>query len=184
MADGAAVKGHACLLSIFLLAAALGTSDLAAQSPARPGFTEAEIKAAFISHLLGFISWQDQRLPSIVCVVRADATSRALTSILGAKKGLSAELRVVGSREKSRDCDLLYLNEGTMDLPDWQPQENLLTVGDTAGFAEGGGMVEFQRIANRIGLIINTRALDAAGLTASSRLLSLASVLAPSAAAP
>ena len=48
---------------------------------------------------------------------------------------------------------------------------------DADGFAQQGGMVEFQRKANRIALIINTGAMHEAGLTASSRLLALATVI-------
>jgi hypothetical protein len=53
----------------------------------------------------------------------------------------------------------------------------VLLVGDRAGFAETSGMVEFRRVSNRIRLLVNPGNLENGGLKASSRLLSLATIV-------
>lgn len=160
-----------------LLLIALGATGLAAQPAATPGFTEPEIKAAFLSHLMGFVSWPEQQQPKTVCVEQHDATARALDGILAARVDDRVELINLASAEELPACDLLYMNSGTTEVVDGLFHLGVLTVSDTSGFAQQGGMVEFQRRANRIALIINTSALQEAGLTASSRLLALATVI-------
>jgi hypothetical protein len=50
----------------------------------------------------------------------------------------------------------------------------VLTVGETEGFTESGGMINFVRQVNRIRFQINEVAAKSAGLKISSKLLSLA----------
>jgi hypothetical protein len=53
----------------------------------------------------------------------------------------------------------------------------MLTVSDTRGFAQAGGMIELERQASRVGLVINLESLSDNGLSVSSRLLRLARVI-------
>jgi hypothetical protein len=55
--------------------------------------------------------------------------------------------------------------------------KDVLTVSDFDGFAESGGMIEFTRNDNRIGVKINVDAVTAAHLAVQSRLLRLASTV-------
>ena len=50
----------------------------------------------------------------------------------------------------------------------------MLTVSNAEGFADSGGMIEFTRTDNRIGVKINTNAVTAAHLQVEDRLLRLA----------
>ena len=50
----------------------------------------------------------------------------------------------------------------------------VLTVGETKGFAERGGMIEFKAHKNKIRFIINARVAKRAGIHISARLLDLA----------
>ena len=160
-----------------LLLTALGVSGLAAQPAATPGFTEPEIKAAFLTHLMGFVSWPGQQQAKTICVEQDDATAQAVVSILATRVDAELELIILASAEELPTCDLLYMNSGTMEGVDGLFHRGVLTVADADGFAQQGGMIEFQRKANRIALIINTGAMYEAGLTASSRLLALATVI-------
>jgi len=170
------VRAFIPLRSVLLLTA-LGVSGLAAQPAATPGFTEPEIKAAFLTHLMGFVSWPGQQQAKTICVEQDDATAQALDSILATRVEDRVELINLASAEELPACDLLYMNSGTTEVVDGRFHRGVLTVADTSGFAQQGGMVQFQRRANRIALIINTGALHEAGLTASSRLLALATVI-------
>lgn len=160
-----------------LLLTALGASGLAAQPQATPGFTEPEIKAAFLTHLMGFVSWPGQQQAKTICVEQDDATAQAVDRILATRADAGLKLIILASAEELPPCDLLYMNSGMTEVADGLSHRGVLTVADADGFAQRGGMVEFQRKANRIALIINTDALHEAGLTASSRLLALATVI-------
>jgi hypothetical protein len=157
----------------------LGTADLNAQGAATPGYTEPEIKAAFVMHLTGFMTWPESRRPKVVCATQVGATFNALENLLRARQGTTIELRVIGPGKDSDNCDLLFY--GTDDeIPSYSSlRKGQLTVGDLSNFALDGGMVELRRSANRMRLIINRRALAYGGFTASSRLLSLATLVDP-----
>lgn len=171
------------LLPLMMLAV-LGANDLGAQSAVTPGYTESEIKAAFILHLMGFVHWQDGRMPSTVCMTEEDATYQAFGALLEAKNNQSVVLMALAPGEEFAPCDLLFISSVTEASMPPYTHEDLLTVGDSAGFAESGGMIEFRRAASRVGLVVNSNALGAAGLSASSRLLSLATVVPGRVASP
>ena len=63
-----------------------------------------------------------------------------------------------------------------VDLGDgWlRDEDDLVTVSDIPGFASSGGMIEFTRVDNRIGVTINTDTVTAAHLVVQDRLLRLA----------
>ena len=50
----------------------------------------------------------------------------------------------------------------------------MLTVSDAAAFTEKGGIIQFKLIENKVRFRINADAASSAGLTVSSKLLSLA----------
>jgi hypothetical protein len=56
---------------------------------------------------------------------------------------------------------------------------SILTVGDTEGFYQGGGIIRFVTEKNRIRFRINVDAAEAAHLVISSKLLRLAEVATP-----
>ncbi len=166
-------------LAIFV---AISYSPLAtAQSTSeRAGFSEAEVKAAFVSHLFNFIRWPDGRSPEVVCVFQADAISTALSQLASAGKSRVRSIELVTSDNPDAGrCDALLMTRGqtlseesafAMDRP-------VLTISDKRGFAVSGGMVELERLSSRVGLVINRNVLESAGFMASSKLLSLSRVL-------
>jgi hypothetical protein len=78
-------------------------------------------------------------------------------------------------------CSLLYVNateeSGWSQLQKVLAEKDVLTVSDFDGFAEKGGMIEFTRNDNRIGVKINVDAVTAAHLTVENRLLRLANAV-------
>jgi hypothetical protein len=77
-------------------------------------------------------------------------------------------------------CDLLYLPREVDDADAFVTRvgvEPVLTVSDTPGFAELGGIVELTRRSDRVAMRINVEASRRAGLTISSQLLSLATLV-------
>ncbi len=78
--------------------------------------------------------------------------------------------------EQVLDCQLVFIGE-QQDLTEtlWTLQEQpVLTVSNIAGFTKKGGIIQFKLIENKVRFRINADAARSAGLTVSSKLLSLA----------
>ncbi len=166
-----------CLLLILALEAGaqkLGTT---------PGYTEYEIKAAFTLHLMSFISWPNSEQPNSLCVVDENGVYGALEVLLNARKAKDIALKRLLNTQDVEPCDLLFLGKD-VELPALNHAQPLLTVGERTGFAEAGGMVELSRRAGRVELIINESELQHAGFSASSRLMSLATIVTPGVVRP
>lgn len=143
-----------------------------------PGYTEPEIKAAFVLHLIGFITWPDAHEPSVICITEESNVQGALAALLKGRAGTDLTLKILVDEQDLQSCDLLFLSDEAK-LPVLTDVMPLLTIGETLGFADSGGMVELRRQAARVELIINVSELQYAGFSASSRLMSLATIVTP-----
>ncbi len=161
------------------------TAVAAAPTPAQsqgvtPGFTESEIKAAFILHLFNFVQWPNGRTPSVICISEESSVTAALKALVQAKPTRGFTLMSVDGQEITEsNCDVLFLPAGVDRASTAMLEGSLpiLTVSDSSGFAQEGGMIELERQGSRVGLVINLESLTATGLSVSSRLLQLARVI-------
>lgn len=155
----------------------------AQSSSATPGYTEPEIKAAFIFHLMGFVSWPNSNDPSGLCFSDRNAVYVAFASLLHKREANDFTLKISADEAGLVGCDLLFLSKKFM-LPLSTRSKPLLTIGESPGFAQRGGMIELKRNAGRVELLINNSELQRAGFSASSRLMSLATVITTGVEAP
>ena len=140
-------------------------------SRSAPGLTEVELKAVFLLRLPQFVSWPDQRPASTFCITDTSEVFTLLTDMVAsAPRGRS--VRSI-STDDIEGCDVVY---GAATAAH-QGSAVALWVSDEPGFAESGGMVELKRRGARMGLVVNLRALESAGLKASSKLLQLSEVV-------
>ncbi len=166
-----------CLLLILALEAS------AQRLSTTPGYTESEIKAAFTLHLISFISWPNSQQPNVLCVVDESGVHDALELLLNKREAKDISLRSLVDTRDVGPCDLLFLGSD-VDLPAFDHTLPVLTIGERTGFAAAGGMVELSRRAGRVELIINESELQHAGFSASSRLMSLATIVTPGVVRP
>ena len=140
-------------------------------SRSAPGLTEVELKAVFLLRLPQFVSWPDQRVASTFCITDTSEVSTLLADMVAsAPRGRTVRSISLGDTE---GCDVVF-GAGTAGQ---EGKAVALWVSDEPGFAESGGMVELKRRGARMGLLVNLRALEAAGLKASSKLLQLSEVI-------
>jgi len=146
------------------------------------GFKEYDIKAAFLYRLAQFVEWPKDAFPAaetplVIGVLGADPFGKALdevvqNEVLGNRKLAVQRYRTV---EEIGTCHILFISPsegGRMDqIFSSLKGRNILTVGDTDGFARQGGVVRFMTVQNRIKLRINIDSARAANLTISSQLL-------------
>ncbi len=151
---------------------------------AHAGFSENEIKAAFLFNFAHFTQWPGDRAPAargelVIGIMGKNPFGPALRlfrdKTLG---GIPVHIRKVSTPEEARRCHILYLSpslrhrvRALIKRLDGSP---VLTVSDMQGFLERGGCIELIKIEQHIRFAVNLVRCRAAGLTLSSRLLELA----------
>jgi len=156
-----------------------------AQSPTAG---EYQIKAAFLYNFAKFVEWPassfpDGAAPFQICVMGRDPFGEGLLNITREKtvNGRKLEVDTVADLEHARTCHILFV-ASSVKMPIQQIIEGLrgasvLTVGDTKGFAEQGGMIDFVLQDDRVQFDVSRTAVEQAGLKISSKLLSVAKVV-------
>ena len=151
---------------------------------------EYEVKAAFLYNFARYVEWPPERLPApgeafVVTVLGEDPFGDTLDAIVRDRTVHDRRLTVrrVARVEDVGDSQVLFISRSEAeDLPRiLQRLETapILTVGETAQFAERGGMIRFRREGERIGFDINLASSERAGLRISSQLLKLARIVGP-----
>jgi len=151
---------------------------------------EYEIKAVFLFNFAQFVDWPPEaaaspQAPLIIGVLGDDPFDGYLDDTVRGEK-LKNRPFVVQRYSRVEDvdgCQVLFIgNTNPRDLGHILAAlkgRSILTVGDTEGFAEDGGIIRFVTEKNRIRFRINVDAAEAAHLVISSKLLRLAEVAAP-----
>jgi hypothetical protein len=149
--------------------------------------SESQVKAAFLYNFTKFVQWPAEafatsQAPLVVCVPARDVPGVALESIEG-KQAQGRELRVrrVVRLDEARTCHVLFIPEALeAHSADWLRAVRLLpvlTVGESDGFAESGGVIGFVSREDRVQFEINPEAAARANLRVSSQLLRLATIV-------
>jgi len=160
-------------------------SGARAQSPTAG---EYQLKAAFLFNFAKFVEWppssfSDASAPLRICVLGQDPFGEELRNITKDKtvNGHKLEVSQVLDLQVARTCHILFIaSSETARLK--QILESLrgadaLTVGDTKGFVEQGGMINFVLENNRVQFEVNRKAAEQCGLKISSKLLSVAKLV-------
>jgi hypothetical protein len=175
------------LLAMLVAAGLTAVAPLRAQ-PRAAG--EYEIKAAFLYNFARYVEWPPETLPAageafVVTVLGEDPFGDALDAIIRDRTIRDRRLAVrrVARVEDVGDSQILFISRSeSEDLPRILQRLEaapILTVGETAQFAERGGMIRFRREGERIAFDINVASTERAGLRISSQLLKLARIVGP-----
>jgi len=120
--------------------------------------------------------------PAVVCLFGGDPFSGRLRPMAGRTVNQHViELRELRTIGEVRPCSLVFVHaDAELQWPQLRAalaQQPLLTVSDFPGFSESGGMIEFTRMENCIGVKLDTGAVTAAQLQVQERLLKLANAV-------
>ena len=165
----------AALLMLTLLSTpATGTANEAQR-------TEYRIKTAFLYNFSRFVSWPEAVLQGSsefsLCTLGSTLFGAQLYTLIG--KTVHSKALVVKHFDRPEelvDCQLVFISQSD-ELTEtlWILKEiPVLTVSDAATFTEQGGIIQFELVDNKVRFRINVDAARTAGLTISSKLLSLA----------
>ena len=146
---------------------------------------EYRVKAAFLFNFAQFVEWPaDQSAgkerPLTLCSIGDDRIHEALRSTVLGKKvnGSPVTIRFLMHPRDAFGCHVLFVASDEKKIVSaWLPELRnapMLTVGETADFAEQGGMIRFCLDDDKVRFEINPTAAERASLKISSRLLLLA----------
>jgi hypothetical protein len=166
---------------------AIATAFLAAQlaSPASGECSlEYRVKAAFLFNFLKFVEWPPgaSGAPWVIGLLGPDPFGDLLEETVRGKtlSGRSIEVRRFARPGDVKDCQILFMSRAESDRMARQPipaPQGVLTVGESPGFLQSGGAVNFYLEDNRVHFEIKPSVARAAGLRVSSQLLKLGRTL-------
>lgn len=149
----------------------------------QPVALEYQVKASYLYNFIQFIAWPKEVFGNDgkfnLCVVGAERFGKALDAFAGER----VEGREIAVRRMDRDaparaarCHLLFIGgvEADAGPADALGEHGVLTIGETPGFLQRGGVINLIEVRGRIRFEINQQAARQAGLVISSRILSLA----------
>lgn len=150
--------------------------------------SEYQVKAAYVYNFAKFVAWPTQAFsrptaPIVFCVLSDPAFESELNRMVKEKtiSGRRAEVVSVRNAQESRSCHVLFINAAqarqVRRVLNLLQGTSILTVSETPGFIEAGGIVNFVLQDDRVRFQINHKAAMQAGLQISSRLLSLANLV-------
>lgn len=147
---------------------------------------EHEVKAAFVLKLINFVQWPNvpaQHGSLTICVIGTDATSDALQRLASGKSvdGRDIAVRRMSFETDASTCQVIFIGaserKNASSVLTRVRGVSILTVGESDGFGQHGGMVNLMLDEGRIHLEVNPHAATQAHLQISSRLLSLATIV-------
>lgn len=170
------------------LAAAVFTGALALlPSPARPEDGNS-VRANMLWNIAKFIKWPESAFVSgesdfVFTILGDDSLAEALAANLSTKtlSGRPVFVRVVGRAQDVVGSQIVYVASSAMPrVPDVLRELHgapVLTVANTPGFVEGGGMVGFIAEDGNVRFAIHQARAEKAGLKISAKLLAIAHVV-------
>lgn len=173
---------------LFTLMLSVGKGAAPAQkSDADPGAYEAQ--SQYLRSFVEFVNWpvspqsQGARPTMNFCVLGSDPYGKLLDdAILGHSFW---NRRGVVVRGRSLDdlgvCDVMFIGKSEekheIKILKKLRDQNVLTISDTSGFAERGGIIQLVWQKDRFGFVINVDAAKRAGLKINASLLALAQIV-------
>lgn len=149
---------------------------------------EMKIKAAIIYKLALFVEWPEGSFTDAeqsfgLCVLGGDGLAPVLGKVTS--RGIfnrDIELQILSKASAINDsCHLLFISDANLNAVKGAirrlADRPILTVSDTPGFAQSGGMVELAKRKNRIGFKINYDRVKTSGVKAASTLLQLSEIV-------
>jgi hypothetical protein len=174
------------LISFILLTISFASGPAIQCQANSPG--EYQLKAAFLFNFAKFVDWPPGAFPTaaspfVVCILGQDPFGTDLDDALRGKTiaDRSIVIRRCQSDADARGCQIVFVSRmerrRISEILQGLRGVNVLLVGESEGFAAGGGAIEFVLDQDRIRFRINPGAASRAGLTISSKLLALATIV-------
>ena len=169
---------------LFSLAALLSVACFYFQAPHQASAQslssrEYEIKAAYLYNFIKYVDWPSYGDTISIGVLGSDPFGPALAPLNGKTvKGRRLVIKHLDSVRDAQQCQIIFVSSSErqrlQEIFESLRSARVLTVGETQGFADGGGIINFIEENNRVRFEINAEAARRTGLNISSELLKLA----------
>ena len=173
---------RACLLATWVIASSAPHSGVRAQSP-----SEYQIKAVFLYNFAKFVEWPSDPGgnpgPISICVLGDDPFGGTLDEAIKGKTVNGRELvaRRYKQVKETTTCQIVFISSSDKkvlrSILERLIRPGALTVGETEGFAQLGGVINLTLEDNRVHIEVNVDAAERARLKISSKLLNLAKIV-------
>ena len=149
---------------------------------------EYQVKAAFLFNFVQFVEWPpgaftNSDTPICIGVLGEDPFGPALEGTVSGETVRNRKLIIHRSNrvENLKDCQLIFISKSETErvtgiLGELDPVP-ALTVSETQGFAQRGGIINLYLAANKVRFEINPAAARRKGLKISSELLGLGKII-------
>jgi hypothetical protein len=175
-----ALRRVALFAAFFLLLGGVGKKTKA-QSAAE----EYRVKAAFIFHFAQLVDWPPAKATGtdnslVLCTLGEDPFQGVLEGTVAGKAigNRIVRIRHLGEPQDMQACQIVFLGRAqSKRIPMLVANLHnapVLTVGETAGFLDAGGMIDFLLQDDKLRFEVNLDAAESADLKIGSRLLVLA----------
>src|SRR3954452_19122998 len=172
-------------LAVWAVALLLAISP--ASSAAHADATEYGLKSVFLYQFCRFMEWPNSAFsspndPLIIGVEGDDPFGSSLQEAVQGETYHGRPIRIEHYRTPRdiKRCHLLFASRSAMsqmgEILSAVAGKNIVTVGETDGFLEKGGMIALTAERNRVRLRVNTSSLRAANVDVSSKLLRVAEI--------
>ena len=148
---------------------------------------EYQVKAAFLYNFAKFVEWpagtSGGSSSIAICVVGQNPFGRMLEDTVNGKTvdGKTVVVRRVSELKGAAPCQILFVSSSERTryaaILGELRSGHVLTVGETEGFIDEGGIVNLKLDSGKIHIQININAAEQAGVRISSKLLSLAQIV-------
>ena len=177
---------RALLYALFLMGVGgtIGPHVLSADGPVA---SEQVVKAAFLVSFPKYVDWPagafaNASSPIVIAVAGESAVVRELQKIIAGRtvNGRQLVLKRLAPGDETSTCHILFIPaEERQRLPSLlaERKRGVLTVGDGDDFLERGGIISLARRNQKIALDVNLAAAANAGISLSSKLLAVASIV-------
>lgn len=150
--------------------------------------SEYQVEAAYLYNFGRFVEWSakgttGQTSAFTICVLGEDPFGQALDATLAGETIGNQRLaaRRISSPQMSGDCQILFISSSEGNrlnrIIEALDKSAVLTVSDIPEFSQRGGMIQFVLVEKKIRFEVNLSATQRAGLTLSSELLKVATVV-------
>jgi hypothetical protein len=150
--------------------------------------SEDQVKAAYLYNFAKFVEWPQETFPDAttpihLCVLNDARIGSGVNLIVKDKhiSGRSIVVVPIQTAEQGRSCQILFINSAQNGQVEHILKvlqgASVLTVGETTGFVEQGGIVNFVIQDDQVHFQVNHKAATQSRLRMSARLLSVAKLV-------
>ncbi|MBA7634777.1 hypothetical protein ES703_42369 [subsurface metagenome] len=174
----------AVMAAMVLCLLGIATTDIGAQPPA---ISEYDVKVAFLYKFAKFVEWPAESFSGAgktlrLCVADTDLTDDVFETVKSSTvRGRELVIKECRGPEDLESCHILFVTRSReQDLAEIMAAAthyHVLTIGETEGFTELGGIINFIMVEKKVRFEINVDAARRAGLKISSKLLRLAKIV-------